>query len=98
MSEALGQVREARPRRFRPYPEYKDSGVGWLGEIPAHWAVAPLYARYEVALGKMLDAKRITGQDSGPYLRNIDVQWDVVNTENLPASSPLTGNDPVALP
>ena len=22
---------------FRPYPEYKDSGVEWLGEIPAHW-------------------------------------------------------------
>ena len=24
-------------RRFRSYPEYKDSGVEWLGEIPAHW-------------------------------------------------------------
>ena len=21
-------------RRFRPYPEYKDSGMEWLGEIP----------------------------------------------------------------
>ncbi len=26
-------------RRFRPYPAYKDSGVEWLGEIPAHWEV-----------------------------------------------------------
>jgi hypothetical protein len=25
------------PRRFTPYPAYKDSGVEWLGEIPAHW-------------------------------------------------------------
>ena len=24
-------------RRFRPYPAYKDSGVDWLGQIPAHW-------------------------------------------------------------
>jgi len=24
-------------RRFRPYPEYKDSGVQWLGKIPTHW-------------------------------------------------------------
>jgi len=24
------------------YPEYKDSGVEWLGEVPRHWAVAPL--------------------------------------------------------
>lgn len=22
---------------FKPYPEYKDSGVEWLGRIPAHW-------------------------------------------------------------
>jgi type I restriction enzyme S subunit len=24
-------------RRFRPYPEYRNSGVGWLGQIPARW-------------------------------------------------------------
>jgi type I restriction enzyme S subunit len=62
----------------------KDSGVEWLGEIPAHWEVAPVYARYEVALGKMLDAKRVTGDYPGRYLRNVDVQWDTVNTESLP--------------
>lgn len=71
-------------RRFRPYPAYKESGVEWLGKIPAHWAVAPVYARYEVALGKMLDGKRVTGEFSARYLRNIDVQWDAVNTEGLP--------------
>lgn len=25
--------------RFKPYPAYEDSGVEWLGEIPAHWQV-----------------------------------------------------------
>ena len=35
-------MEEARPRRFRPYPEYKDSGVEWLGEIPAHWSAPPI--------------------------------------------------------
>jgi type I restriction enzyme S subunit len=40
MSEALELVREAKPRRFRAYPEYKDSRVEWLGEIPAHWEVS----------------------------------------------------------
>ena len=25
-----------------PYPEYKDSGVEWVGTIPSHWQVAPL--------------------------------------------------------
>jgi type I restriction enzyme S subunit len=27
---------------FPRYPEYKDSGVEWLGEVPGHWAVLPL--------------------------------------------------------
>ncbi len=42
MSEAAEQLREAGPRRFRPYPEYKDSGVDWLGRIPVHWEVRRL--------------------------------------------------------
>ena len=25
--------------KYSPYPAYKDSGVEWLGEIPAHWEV-----------------------------------------------------------
>jgi len=23
--------------KYQAYPEYKDSCVGWLGQIPAHW-------------------------------------------------------------
>jgi type I restriction enzyme S subunit len=25
---------------MKPYPKYKDSGIEWIGEIPAHWDVA----------------------------------------------------------
>lgn len=28
--------------RYKPYPKYKDSGIEWLGEIPAHWPISPL--------------------------------------------------------
>lgn len=56
----------------------------WLGTPPSHWQVAPLYARYEVMLGKMLDAKQIRGGHLAPYLRNVDVQWDSVNVHSLP--------------
>ena len=69
---------------FPRYPAYKDSGVEWIGEVPKHWPLPPLYLRYEVLLGKMLDAKRQTGTKSLPYLRNVDVQWDRVNTQDLP--------------
>jgi len=28
--------------RYKPYPEYRGSGIAWLGEIPAHWEVKRL--------------------------------------------------------
>ena len=37
MTEVTDRIDEARPRRFRPYPAYRDSGVEWLGEIPQDW-------------------------------------------------------------
>ncbi|MCY4058230.1 MAG: restriction endonuclease subunit S [Gammaproteobacteria bacterium] len=32
---------------LKPYSRYKDSGVEWLGEVPAHWAVERLKASTE---------------------------------------------------
>ncbi|WP_281662397.1 restriction endonuclease subunit S [Halomonas sp. Alg239-R46] len=42
--EATGPKGEGRdsPSNFPRYPEYKDSGVEWLGEVPAHWEVKRL--------------------------------------------------------
>jgi len=54
-----------------------DKGVG-------KWESPPLYSRYSVVLGKMLDTMKMTGQSPIPYLRNIDVQWDRINITNLP--------------
>ena len=31
---------------LRPYPDMKDSGVPWLGEVPAHWEVLPNRATF----------------------------------------------------
>ena len=77
-------ITRAVTKGLDPDVRMKDSGVEWLGKIPDHWEIAPVYARYEVALGKMLDAKRIGGNELGRYLRNVDVQWDSVNTHDLP--------------
>lgn len=77
---------------FPRYPEYKESGVEWLGEVPGHWEVCALNYRYEIALGKMLDQKRISGSHLAPYLRNTDVQWGEINTNDLPQMD-FEGND-----
>jgi type I restriction enzyme S subunit len=77
-------IHRAVTRGLDPNVRLKLSGVPWLGDIPEHWEVVTLRMRYSVELGKMLDAKRISGRYSVPYLRNRDVQWDRVNVENLP--------------
>ena len=81
---STGVLERAHQQRFRPYSRYRDSGIEWVVLVPSHWHIAPVYARYSVQLGKMLDAKRITGRHLVPYLRNVDVQWDSVRVGDLP--------------
>ncbi len=82
--QKLAVIKRAVTGGEGPKGQFKSSGVQWLGDIPRHWEVISLRMRYSVELGKMLDAKRITGRHSIPYLRNRDVQWDNVLTEDLP--------------
>ncbi len=42
MTIAPQEVVQAPARQWRTYPEYKDSGLEWLGEIPEHWKLMPL--------------------------------------------------------
>jgi len=85
-------ISHAVTKGLDPDTPMKDSGVEWLGEVPEGWTVAALSYRYEVALGKMLDEKRITGNHLAPYLRNTDVQWDSINVNDLPEMD-FSGND-----
>ena len=39
MAEKADRFQVAQAERFGPYPQYRDSGLDWLGEIPAHWEV-----------------------------------------------------------
>lgn len=45
--------------RFKPYPVYKDSGVEWLGEIPAHWEVKALKRLVSLRAGSAITAESI---------------------------------------
>lgn len=42
MSVLPRRERAETPGRFKPYPAYKDSGIEWLGNIPAHWELKRL--------------------------------------------------------
>lgn len=59
------------------------SGLEWFGEIPSHWRAPPVYAGFDVQLGKMLNPERAAGPDPAPYLRNVNVQWDRFELHDL---------------
>ena len=46
----------------KPYPTYRDSGVGWLGEIPTHWRVLRL--KYAATLNPSVSEVRRLAQDT----------------------------------
>ena len=52
MTEVTDRFEEARPRRFRPYLEYSESGVDWLGKMPAHWEARRLRFVVETSITK----------------------------------------------
>ena len=43
-----------QPAELKPYSAYKDSGVPWLGEVPAHWEVQRLKQICRLAYGDAL--------------------------------------------
>lgn len=48
------------------YGEYRDSGVTWLGEVPAHWSVAPMKRLLDIENGA--DYKAIEADEGYPVL------------------------------
>jgi len=61
---------ESGPRRFKPYPVYKDSGVEWLGEIPAHWDPLKLKRVCTFAYGDSLASEARVDGDVEVYGSN----------------------------
>ncbi|WP_197940685.1 restriction endonuclease subunit S [Sphingomonas sp. HMP6] len=68
-------ISHAVTKGLNPNTPMKDSGIEWLGEVPAHWTVAPLkyIARVQTGVAK---GKDMQGRDSAlvPYLRVANVQ------------------------
>ena len=50
---------------LKPYPTYKDSGVSWLGKVPAHWEILPLkrIGRFSGGTGFPISAQGNTNED-----------------------------------
>ncbi len=60
--------------RYKPYPEYFDSGVEWLGMLPSHWEAKRLGSYFEERREKVSDEDyeplSVTMQGIVPQLEN----------------------------
>lgn len=70
---------------YQSYPEYKDSGVEWLGEVPKHWDVSKTKLHFDIQLGKMLQPEpRGIDDEEVTYLKAGHVQWENIDLHELP--------------
>lgn len=78
-------------RTGKPYPAYKDSGVEWLGKVPAHWDVrrlkrvarlnpskseVPASGRDELAVFLPMERVGSDGRFDASYVRPIRELWN----------------------
>lgn len=72
-------------RRFRPYPAYRDSGVPWLGETPAHWEVKRLWhltpSDRRIMYGIVLPGPNVA--DGVPIVKGGDVSPERLRADRL---------------
>ena len=83
MTEVTDRLGKTRPRRFRPYSEYRNSGVEWLGEIPAHWKIERL--KY---LATLNDEALAESTDPNFEMAYVDIG-------NVDAVAGITGTDTI---
>ena len=78
--------------RIDAYSVNRDAQISVLDEmelarIGEHLSTAeivgPVYAYFDVQLGKMLNAERASGASQHPYLRNANVHWYEIDTEDM---------------
>ncbi len=67
MSQTLDTKTTAK---WQPYPEYKDSGIAWLGEIPSHWETKRLKVFASVNMGQSPSSEECNQNGIGlPFLQ-----------------------------
>ncbi|MDA8571320.1 restriction endonuclease subunit S [Schleiferiaceae bacterium] len=74
---------------MKRYDSYKDSGVGWIGDIPSHWRKSKFKFVSELYTGNSLnDSQKLKYESDDPkdipYVssKDIDVDYQTVNYDN----------------
>jgi type I restriction enzyme, S subunit len=76
-------INKAVTKGLNPDAPMKDSGIEWLGEIPAHWEVRKLKFISKIVLGKMLCSNDLGGYHYKHYLKSKNIGWINVIAANI---------------
>lgn len=77
-------ISHAVTRGLDPNAPMKDSGIAWLGEVPAHWPVVRLKnAVPHVTVGIVVEPSRHYVDEGVPALRSLNVSGGEILMENL---------------
>ncbi|WP_199782673.1 restriction endonuclease subunit S, partial [Cronobacter dublinensis] len=82
--------------KYKAYPEYKDSGVEWLGEIPAHWNVKRIKENASVISGYPFSSSQFHPEKGFPLVRIRDInakRTEVFFDGHVPNESKINTGD-----
>jgi len=68
---------------FPRYSEYKDSGVEWLGEVPAHWKIQRIkHISPFITVGIVVNPSTFIAADGLPFIYGGDIREGIIDWEN----------------
>ncbi|MGU5638239.1 restriction endonuclease subunit S [Aeromonas veronii] len=91
MSEVVVTPQQGLAGKYQPYPEYKVSGVEWIGDVPQSWEATKVKRwLLESPCYGVLKPDKYDGDDAVPLIRIMDVKADgtVAELETLESISP----------
>jgi type I restriction enzyme S subunit len=83
---------------YKPYPAYKDSGVEWLGKVPAHWSIERVANNYSLRNGYPFESGKFVpeGEPKNRLIRIRDLsptETFLFTTEPCPESTVILNGD-----
>ena len=95
MSEVVATAQQGLAGKYPPYPEYKDSGVTWLGHIPAQWSLKKLKYLCSIQTG---NKDTVNAEDDGEYPFFVRSQTvERIGTYTADCEAVLTAGDGVGV-
>ena len=76
-------ITRAVTRGLNPRAPFRDSGIPWLGEIPAHWEIRRLkHISPYITVGVVVNPSSYVVPDGVPFLYGSDITEEGINTDS----------------